>query len=98
VPACNEDRLELKIAGEISLAIGGFVIPPLVVRDSSGYKIISGHFQYHAVVVARQLNPKAGEHIPAIMLENDSLSNAQDVEIRGIDLDRAPSLKLDGVF
>ena len=76
MPACNEDRLELEIAGEISLAIGGFVIPPLVVRDSSGYKIISGHFQYHAVVVARQLNPKAGEHIPAIVLESENQTTA----------------------
>ena len=72
MPACNEDRLELEIAGEISLAIGGFVIPPAVVRDSSGYKIISGHFQYHAAVVARQLNPKAGERIPAIVLETEN--------------------------
>jgi hypothetical protein len=72
IPACNFDPNELEIAGELSLAIGGFIIPPVVVRDSSGYKIISGHFQYHAAVLARQLNPKAGETIPAIVLESEN--------------------------
>ncbi len=76
VAACNFDRNELEIAGELSLAIGGFIIPPVVVRDSNGYKIISGHFQYHAAVVARQLNPKAGETIPAIVLETENQTTA----------------------
>jgi hypothetical protein len=76
IPACNFDRNELEIAGELSLALGGFVIPPVVVRDSSGYKIISGHFQYHAAVLARQLNPRAGETIPAIVLEPENQAAA----------------------
>lgn len=74
IPACNFDRNELEIAGELSLAIGGFVIPPVLVRDSSGYKVVSGHFQYHAAVLARRLNPKAGETIPAIVLEPENQS------------------------
>ncbi|PSB40000.1 hypothetical protein C7B69_00470 [filamentous cyanobacterium Phorm 46] len=76
VAASNFDRNELEIAGELSLAIGGFVIPPVVVRDSSGYKIISGHFQYHAAVLARRLNPRAGETIPAIVLESENQTTA----------------------
>ena len=76
VAACNFDRNELEIAGELSLAIGGFVIPPVLVRDSSGYKVIAGHFQYHAAVLARQLNPKAGETIPAIVLEPENQATA----------------------
>lgn len=76
VAASNFDRNELEIAGELSLAIGGFIIPPVVVRDSSGYKIISGHFQYHAAVLARRLNPKAGETIPAIVLESENQTTA----------------------
>jgi hypothetical protein len=56
------------------------------VRDSSGYKIISGHFQYHAAVVARQLNPRAGEHIPAIVLETENQTTGErttfDAEVR----------------
>ena len=58
------------------MALGGFVIPLVLVRDSHGYKIISGHFQYHAAVLARQLNPKAGETIPAIVLETENQTTA----------------------
>jgi hypothetical protein len=63
------------------LALGGFVIPLVLVRDSHGYKIISGHFQYHAAVLAQQLNPKAGETIPFLCdrqrnrKSNDSLAH-----------------------
>jgi len=60
----------------LSLAIGGFIIPPVLVRDSSGYKVIAGHFQFHAAVMARRLNPKAGEIIPAIVLEAENQSAA----------------------
>jgi len=74
VAACNFDRNELEIAGELSLSIGGFVIPPVVVRHSSGYKVIAGHFQFHAAVLARRLNPRAGETISAIVLEAENQS------------------------
>ena len=76
IPASNFDQFELEIAGELSLAIGGFIIPPVLVRDSSGYRVVSGHFQYHAAVLARQLNPKAGETIPAIVLEEENQAAA----------------------
>ena len=76
IPASNFDQFELEIAGELSLAIGGFIIPPVLVRDSSGYRVVSGHFQYHAAVLARQLNPKAGETIPAIVLESENQTTA----------------------
>ncbi|MEG4335719.1 hypothetical protein QUB40_27860 [Microcoleus sp. AT9_A2] len=76
IPASNFDQFELEVLGELSLAIGGFVIPPVLVRDSSGYKVISGHLQYHAAVLARQLNPRAGETIPAIVLEEENQSAA----------------------
>ncbi len=76
IPASNFDPFELEILGELSLAIGGFIIPPVLVRDSSGYKVISGHLQYHAAVLARRLNPRAGETIPAIVLEAENQSAA----------------------
>lgn len=74
IPASNFDPFELEILGELSLSIGGFIIPPVLVRDSSGYKVISGHLQYHAAVLARRLNPRAGETIPAIVLEAENQS------------------------
>jgi hypothetical protein len=76
VAVCSFDQNELEIAGELSLAIGGFVIPPVLVRDSNGYKVISGHLQYHAAVLARRLNPRAGETIPAIVLEPENQATA----------------------
>ncbi|MEG4393790.1 hypothetical protein [Microcoleus sp. BROC3] len=45
-------------------------------RDSNGYKVISGHLQYHAAVLARRLNPRAGETIPAIVLESENQATA----------------------
>ncbi|MEG4990136.1 hypothetical protein QUB08_31035 [Microcoleus sp. BR0-C5] len=58
------------------LAICGFVIPPVLLRDTSGNKVISGHFQYRAAVLARQLNPRAGETIPARVLEIENQATA----------------------
>lgn len=76
IPASNFDQFELEVLGELSLAIGGFVIPPVVVRDSSGYRVVAGHLQYHAAVLARRLNPRAGEAIPAIVLEPENQATA----------------------
>ena len=76
IPASNFDQFELEVLGELSLAIGGFIVPPVLVRDSGGYKVISGHLQYHAAVLARRLNPRAGETIPAIVLEEENQSAA----------------------
>jgi hypothetical protein len=44
------------LQGRSHLAIGGFIIPPLVVRESGGYKIVVGYFPYQVAVLARQLN------------------------------------------
>ena len=48
VPACNFEPNELEIAGELSLAHGDFCSPPVLRLDGGNYKVISGHFQYHA--------------------------------------------------
>ena len=76
VPVCNEDPNELEIAGELSFAISGFITPPAVKPDGDRFRVVSGHEQFHATVFARRLNPKAGEHIPARVLEEDNQSTA----------------------
>ncbi|MEG3990263.1 hypothetical protein QUA13_24420 [Microcoleus sp. S28C3] len=76
ISASNFDRNELELLGELSLTLGGFAIPPVVVRDTSGYKVVSGHLQYHAAVIARQLNPRTGENIPVLLLESENQSVA----------------------
>ena len=79
IPASNFDQFELEVLGEFSLAIGGFIVPPVLARDSAGYRVVAGHLQYHAAVLARKLNPRAGETIPAIVLEaeNQTVALAQ---------------------
>jgi hypothetical protein len=37
---------------------------------------VSGHLQYYAAVLAKQLNPKAGENIPVIVLEFENQATA----------------------
>jgi hypothetical protein len=76
IPASNFDQFELEVLGELSLSIGGFVVPPVLVRDSGGYRVVSGHLQFHAAVLAKQLNPRAGETIPAIVLESENQTTA----------------------
>ena len=76
ISVSNFDRNELEILGELSLVLGGFLVPPVLVRHSGGYKVVSGHLQYHAAVLAKQLNPKAGENIPAIVLESENQATA----------------------
>ena len=76
ISVSNFDRNELEILGELSLVLGGFLVPPVLVRHSGGYKVVSGHLQYHAAVLAKQLNPRAGENIPAIVLESGNQTTA----------------------
>ncbi len=76
ISVSNFDRNELEILGELSLVLGGFLVPPVLVRHSGGYKVVSGHLQYHAAVMARQLNPQAGENIPARVLESENQTTA----------------------
>jgi hypothetical protein len=76
ISVSNFDRNELEILGELSLVLGGFLVPPVLVRHSGGYKVVSGHLQYYAAVLAKQLNPKAGENIPAIVLEFENQAAA----------------------
>jgi hypothetical protein len=62
----------LEIAGTLAMersAASSF--PGVVMRDSSGYKVVADHFQYHAAALAHRLNPKVGETIPAIVLESE---------------------------
>lgn len=74
IPATNFDLHELEIAGELSLSLGGFIYPPVVRREGNGYKVVAGHFQYHAASLVRKLNPRSGETIPAFIVEADTES------------------------
>jgi len=69
VPATNFNRAELETAARTSLELGGFIQPPVVRRTGDainmGYEVISGHFQYHAAVIAREWDWENGEPLAA---------------------------------
>jgi hypothetical protein len=43
--------LRSKLLVRERLAIGSFIIPLVVVGDSSGYKVVSSHFQFSVAVL-----------------------------------------------
>jgi len=71
VPEAYFDRSELEVAAAQSLAVGGFFDPPVVRRDGENYQVISGHFEFHAAAIAREIDPQAGETIPAFIVETE---------------------------
>lgn len=76
VPATAFDRTDLETAARTSLELGGF-IQPLVVRRTGTeleltYEVISGHFQYHAACIARDIDYLAGETVAAYIVEPET--------------------------
>jgi hypothetical protein len=71
IPETYFDRSELEAAAAQSLVLGGFFDPPVVRRDGENYQVVSGHFEFHAAALARQIDPQAGEIIPAFVLESE---------------------------
>jgi hypothetical protein len=69
IPETYFDRSELEAAAAQSLELGGFFDPPVVRREGENYQVISGHFEFHAAAIARQIDPQAGETIPAFIVE-----------------------------
>ena len=71
VPEAYFDQVQLEAAATRSLELGGFFDPPVVRRDGENYQVISGHFEFHAAVIARMFDPQAGETIPAFIVETE---------------------------
>ena len=76
VPATNFNRADLETAARTSLELGGF-IQPLVVRRTGSelnltYEVVSGHFQYHAACIARDIDFLAGETVAAYIMEPET--------------------------
>lgn len=76
VPATEFNRADLETAARTSLELGGF-IQPLVVRRTGTeleltYEVISGHFQYHAACIARDIDYLAGETVGAYIVERET--------------------------
>jgi len=76
VSATAFDRTDLKTAARTSLELGGFIQPLIVRRTGTEleltYEVISGHFQYHAACIARDIDYLAGETVAAYILEPET--------------------------
>ena len=72
LPTSTEyDTAELQPLAESSLALGGFIYPPVVRRSAEGYEIISGHREVAAAHLARIIDPRGGENIPVMLIEEE---------------------------
>lgn len=72
LPTTNEyDTAELQPLAESSLALGGFIHPPVIRRSAEGYEVISGHREVAAAHLARTINPRGGEAIPVMLIEEE---------------------------
>ncbi|MEG4009903.1 ParB/RepB/Spo0J family partition protein [Microcoleus sp. Pol11C1] len=69
VPTEQFNLDELQTLAESSLEIGGFIQPPVVRRNGTGYEIIAGHKQVAAAHLAKLIDPRNGESIPVMLLE-----------------------------
>lgn len=76
VPATDFNRTDLEIAARTSLELGGFIQPLIVRRTGTEleltYEVISGHFQYHAACIARDIDYLAGETVGAYIIEPET--------------------------
>ena len=81
VPVAYFDQAELEAAATQSLELGGFFDPPVVRRDGENYQVISGHFEFRAAVIAQQIDPQAGETIPAFIVETEISEIAKTVAV-----------------
>lgn len=75
IPESDFSDHGLNSASESSLEIGGFVIPPTLLRAGSesnpSYHVLVGHFQCYAALRAYKLDPLRGETIPAVVIRDD---------------------------
>ena len=69
----NEKMLDW--AAQDSLTIGGFAIPPVLLKvgeeSDPFYQILSGNFQCCAARIAQGIDPLKREAIPAIVISDD---------------------------
>lgn len=76
VPATDFNRTDLETAARTSLELGGFIQPLIVRRTGTEleltYEVISGHFQYHAACIARDIDYLAGETVGAYIVEPET--------------------------
>lgn len=75
-PTEEFDQEDLRAAAESFLELGVFLEPPIVRRTGDElnrkYEVVSGHFQVAAGIVARAIDPRRGEAMSAIVVEEEN--------------------------
>lgn len=75
-PTEEFDEKDLRAAAESFLELGIFLEPPIVRRTGDElnrkYEVVSGHFQVAAGIVARAIDPRRGEAMSAIVVEEEN--------------------------
>jgi hypothetical protein len=76
VPATEFNLTDLETAALTSLQLGGFITPPVLRRTGTeldlSYEVVTGHFQYHAACIAREIDYLAGETIGCVIIEPET--------------------------
>jgi hypothetical protein len=79
-PALAFDETQLKQAAQLILNLKGTVNPLILRRvghdGATCYRVIDGHFEYYAAVIAKAMDSKRGHTINAYIIENDEQEQA----------------------
>ena len=69
VPRSQFDETELARLAEMILACEGVLKPPILkVTGLDSYEVIDGDREYYAAVIAREIDPRKGEMIDALVI------------------------------
>ena len=81
-PRSNFDEQKIEQAARLIIEAKGIINPIVVNRTGiNSFKVLDGHFEYHAAARARELNLEIGEAISAYIIEGDNEAIKQQIEI-----------------
>ena len=82
VPRSNFNKADIQELAESILAVEG-LIRPITVRPTGidKYKVVDGHLELWAAVRAKEINPRKGERITAIVIEGPK-ANAIEKQVQ----------------
>jgi ParB family chromosome partitioning protein len=67
------DREQIELLAQQILMAEGLISPLIISRtDFQSYAVVDGHFEYHAAVRAREIDPRKGEMISAYIIESEN--------------------------
>ena len=82
LPRSNFDEQKIEQAARLIIEAEGIINPIVVNRTGiNSFKVLDGHFEYHAAARARELNLEIGEAIAAYIIEGENEAIKQQIEI-----------------